>query len=348
LQLPKAVEDLKAERKGDVVRLTWTAPQRTTDEQGIREKGTTKICRGGCGNTVAELPFVAAEVGGKRQTWQENLTSLLSSQRTSDFVVYTVEVTNAEGRTAGSSNSATIFLAPSLPPPRDVQASLEPDAIRLRWSAASLPTDNAVRTQYLYRVLRTWQPQSGSEPITQAMGEVPAENPQPTFRDTNFEWERKYTYKVVGVTQVLARDGKLLAQFEGSDPQPLDVIAHDTFPPAAPRDVQAVFAGAVDPNQNFIDVTWSPNSENDLAGYNVYRTERHDPNPSSGGPESGSDFGYADYLKKVNTELLKTPSFRDSNVRAGMDYYYLVTAVDLRGNESPRSLPPAMEKVPAR
>ena len=64
-----------------------------------------------------------------------------------------------------------------------------------------------------------------------------------------------------------------------------------------------------------------------LAGYNVYRWEE--------GAQPA----------KINTELLKTPTTRDATVAAGRRYYYAVTAVDIRGNESERSQP-ANEQVP--
>jgi fibronectin type 3 domain-containing protein len=76
-----------------------------------------------------------------------------------------------------------------------------------------------------------------------------------------------------------------------------------------------------------IDLSWSPNSEKDLAGYNVYRrTESTQP-------------------LKINTAPVKTPAFQDANVQPGTKYFYSVSAVDLRGNESGRS-PEAAETVP--
>jgi len=72
---------------------------------------------------------------------------------------------------------------------------------------------------------------------------------------------------------------------------------------------------------------WAPVTDADLAGYNVYRHE-----------EGGQ-------AVKINSELVKTPAFRDSNVAAGKKYFYSVSAVDLRGNESARS-EEASESVP--
>jgi len=42
---------------------------------------------------------------------------------------------------------------------------------------------------------------------------------------------------------------------------------------------------------------------------------------------------------------VKTPAFRDSNVAAGRNYFYSVSAIDARGNESARS-EEATESVP--
>jgi len=45
--------------------------------------------------------------------------------------------------------------------------------------------------------------------------------------------------------------------------------------------------------------------------------------------------------------LVKTPAFRDTNVTAGKMYWYSVTAVDERGNESTHS-EQASEAIPAQ
>ena len=70
-----------------------------------------------------------------------------------------------------------------------------------------------------------------------------------------------------------------------------------------------------------VAVTWSPNYETDLAGYNLYRSIT-----------SGSEYG------KVNSSLIiktDTPQFVD-RIHDKVDniYYYVVTAVDNNSNES--------------
>jgi fibronectin type 3 domain-containing protein len=66
-----------------------------------------------------------------------------------------------------------------------------------------------------------------------------------------------------------------------------------------------------------------------LAGYNVYRHE-----------QDGQTV-------KLNSDVVKTPAFRDAEVVAGHQYFYSVTAVDVRGNESSRS-EEASETVPSQ
>jgi fibronectin type 3 domain-containing protein len=76
-----------------------------------------------------------------------------------------------------------------------------------------------------------------------------------------------------------------------------------------------------------VDLIWAPNTDADLAGYNIYRHEQ------GGQP------------MKINSEPVKTPVFRDATAVGGKKYFYSITAVDLRGNESARS-EEASETVP--
>jgi len=48
---------------------------------------------------------------------------------------------------------------------------------------------------------------------------------------------------------------------------------------------------------------------------------------------------------KVNAQLVKTPAYRDASVASGVNYFYSISAVDVRGNESARS-EEAGERVP--
>lgn len=66
-----------------------------------------------------------------------------------------------------------------------------------------------------------------------------------------------------------------------------------------------------------LDLFWAPNTELDLAGYNVHRSE----NP--GGP-----------YQSVNPMLITDTSYSDSGLVSGQMYYYVATAVDTTDLES--------------
>jgi fibronectin type 3 domain-containing protein len=147
--------------------------------------------------------------------------------------------------------------------------------------------------------------------------------PAPPFRDTQIQFGKTYVYTVRSVVQYPD------LQIESLDSPPITVSPLDTFPPAAPQGLVVVLVPAQGAAPAYLDLSWSISAENDIAGYNIYRTEQE------GAPG-----------QKQNPELLRTPAFRDMNTLPGHRYFYTVTAVDRVGNESPVSVP-ASGEVPA-
>ena len=86
----------------------------------------------------------------------------------------------------------------------------------------------------------------------------------------------------------------------------------DTTPPEAPTGLTVILPGEAN-----VPLDWNDNSEGDLAGYNVYRSET-----------SGS--GYS----KLNSSLLTSSDYTDNITTHDTTYYYVVTAVDTNSNES--------------
>jgi hypothetical protein len=226
-------------------------------------------------------------------------------------LTYAVSVLNSYGRSAGLSNQVQVPAAPTLPAPANLAGHLSAKVVELTWNAVPSPPEIS-GVKFSYRVYRR-DVTTNRDFIA---GEVPLSgDAKPSFLDTGFAWEKTYDYRVTVVTVVGRPDGP--EQVEGDDSSSVRIVAHDVFPPAMPTGLQAVFSG---PGQKpFVDLIWAANSETDLAGYNVYRHE-------SGGEPT-----------KINTELVKSPAFRDSNVLPGHEYLYSISAVDESGNESPRS-----------
>lgn len=322
LDLPTVPSDLRASRKGDRVNLTWTVPTTTTDRQTLRELGPTQICRATddlkqCGTPVAKTePQVLAKVTSTKQKPQATFVDALPETILSDspdaFATYAVEVLNKAGRGAGVSNRVKVPLARTLPAPQDFQAQVSSPGIVLHWTVSIEPVP-VNGPHYVYRVYRS---AVGTAPRS-LVGEVPVTDQHSySLTDTTFEWEKTYTYRAETVT-MLEQSNRSTVQIEGDDTPEVKVFADDVFPPSVPTGLQAVFSG---PGQKpFIDLIWAPVTDADLAGYNVYRRE-------PGGTPA-----------KLNSELVRTPAYRDTAVGPGKQYSYSVSSMDVRGNESSRS-----------
>jgi hypothetical protein len=341
LELARPVTDLRAARKGDKVFLVWNVPAKTTDRQAIRHPGETLVCRNlkltadDCKHPITKIPASrfpltssASTVKGApsakvEASFTDTLPDELQKQDPTAAITYAVSVENDSGRSAGLSNPVQVPSAPTLPPPANLRAEVKSDGVLLTWDCphASMVADAIT---YKVRIYRREQGKQSWTKVSDANVSDCASNSTSNFLDQTFEWERNYEYRATVVTVVTA-PGKPEAEVEGDDTPAIAVFAHDVFPPAVPTGLQAVFSGVG--QSPFIDLVWSPDTEADLAGYNVFRHEENQP------------------PVKLNTEAVKTPSFRDSNVQSGKKYLYSVSAFDERNNESAKS-EEASEQVP--
>jgi hypothetical protein len=276
-----------------------------------------------CSGHLAKLDLPKSGGGAQSpssaQTYTDTLSNLAANGGAK--LLYAVEVLNPYGRSAGLSNQAEVSAAPTLPAPADLRIQLNGEGVQVIWTASDIPQVAALR--FLYRIYR----READANSTVVAGEVPVDAATaPAFLDSAIEWEKTYTYRVAVVTLTPEPTGPE-QQVEGDDTSAVTIVAHDVFPPAIPEGLEAAFSG---PGQKvFIDLVWTPDTDADLAGYNVYRAE------------SGAE------LKKLNTDLVKSPAFRDGAVSPGHKYSYSVSAVDARGNESARSQS-SEEAVPAK
>jgi hypothetical protein len=331
LELPKPPTDLRASRKGDRVNLAWTIPTMTTDRETIRSVGPTLICRGpgelsACGAPAGKIttPIPPTKAGASVPKPQASYTDAIPSQLERDdpsaFITYAIQVLNRDGRAAGFSNQVHVPLARTLPSPRDFRVRVAKEGVVLSWVGESVSVP-PVDVQYVYRVYRRAEGSNERVPTGDAPAGVETSF---TIIDANIEWQKIYYYHAEAVTMIHRNSSQL--EVEGDDTPEIKVFADDVFPPTVPAALQAVYSG---PGQKpFIDLVWAPVTDADLAGYNAYRREEGMANPV-----------------KLNAELIKVPAYREENVAAQKKYFYSVSAVDVRGNESVRS-DEASEVVP--
>ncbi len=373
LELPKPVSDLRAVRKGDHVTLTWSEPTLTTDRRTVRYIGPTLVCRSiepevtTCGTPVATVPAPPAPAARRKssraspkktekksetqngssppaqEAYVDTVPARLLRDDANAEITYAVEVLNGNGRGAGLSNRVHVPAVATLPAPTNFTAQLTGDGVVLSWT--SIGEQRALHSvehasiehasvepasvghpsiEYRYRIYRR-EVSLGDEGSAanagkdEIAGEVPLGEPGPEhFTDSGFEWEKTYLYRLTAVTIIKRPERE--EQVEGDDTPPVRIVAHDVFPPSVPEGLQAAYSG--EGQKPFIDLIWAPVTSADLAGYNIYRSESSTP---------------AEKMVKVNSELVKSPSYRDFAVVSGKTYTYAVSAVDVRGNESQRS-----------
>jgi hypothetical protein len=349
LRLPQTVNNLSALRHGNRVVLTWSPPTESTDRQPIHWPTTTRVCRvvnqfpiNQCGDAVAQIPAsdLASSAPGARRpvvSYEDVLPAALiappdqvSQNASLNQATYALEVINQRGRSAGLSNQVRIPLVPTAPPPTDFHAMLDAQGPLLQWDNASsfAPASGISCVLRIYRrAPGALQPSAvhhiHSAPEYALIAEQPCQTGPGEARDSSFEWEQEYDYKAAAVT-VVAQPGHPAVEVEGDDSSPAHLVTHDVFPPAVPSGLQAVYSSVG--QKPFIDLSWAPDTESDLAGYIVDRRT------------AASDF-------VVVSDVLKSPAWRDTDVQPGQQYFYAVSAVDVRGNQSAQSVP-ASETVP--
>jgi hypothetical protein len=134
------------------------------------------------------------------------------------------------------------------------------------------------------------------------------------------------TRHATATVTVAVSDGRLTVDAVGGTNTKLDYVeiaaaASDTSPPAAPANVTAQAGNAT------VALSWTANTEPDLAGYNVYR--------STSTPVATTT--------PLNGSILTSPSYNDGGLTNGTTYFYVVEAVDTTGN---KATSPAVSAVP--
>ncbi len=199
--------------------------------------------------------------------------------------------------------------APPVPPPPTI--SYDEQSITVRWAPIEgrVPIQReAARGELASTPIGAAAPPLAYHVYDAAAGTVPVRlTAKPvsgtSFSDARLAWGAERCYIVRSVEIV----GD--AAIESDARPPVCETLRDTFPPAAPTNLQS------SPLDGAINLIWDANSEKDLAGYIVLR-----------GPVGGA-------LEPVTDAPLQVTTYLD-RVPAGARYVYVVKAVDTAGNVS--------------
>ncbi len=329
LNLAKPVSDLKAVRSGDEVELTWTVPTETTDGAKFRHRGQSNICAAVDQPRIdqcAPLTTIATPKDQKTATVAVKIPA--DKTAPTDYITYAVQVDNDRGRNAGLSNQVQI-------PTAAVSGLNGSPLIRITPETVLVTANVTPRNESIEQTLELRRGEKGSPAQESVVARrildlsETGEAANIELRDDTFVWEKTYEYRVAITASTRVPNGETVT-FDAAASNPQELFAHDVFPPATPRGLQAVFSGALAGQPGAIDLTWTPDVDRDLAGYFVFRRLQQEP---------------ASAAVKLNAQPVKAPAYHDTAVVAGNTYVYSVSAVDERGNQSPRS-EEASEKVP--
>jgi len=333
--VPITIADLSAHQIGDGVALNFSLPAKTIRGDRLTQPPAIEILRGelkpdGSPNPKSfhVVETVPGELAAKYQS--EDRTQIVTpiapteDRSASGFdVVFAIRTRASRKRASADSNAVKIHIYPVPAPVAEIKSDLAESAIDLSWQPVTQTAAGDPIAVTEYRVYRgeldpkTYDPKITGPEVLHARFVTPLarldRTDNPRYADKQFDFGKIYVYIVRSVTTAAGNE------LESSDSDPLILKPADTFPPSTP---QSVVAAAVEnpettPPSLEVDVSWSINSEQDLAGYRVYRSEREG--------ERGS---------LVTQDLLLSPAYRDTSVTSGLKYWYSVTAVDLSGNES--------------
>ncbi len=213
--------------------------------------------------------------------------------RSNNTYYYRVKAYNEKYQSAWS-NIVDIIV--DWPPdiPKNLQASTYPpgNTLNISWDLNTVDTDH-YDLEFKNGTMGDWE---SLEPVL---------HPEFTYNHTGLNDGETYNYRI------RARDHR--EQFSNYSAI-VSGIPWDSVPPKPPTGLEVVST-----THNSTTLTWDPNTEADLEGYNIFRSEKS--NPSNWGESIGNTIkGIQEY---IDTGLVEETT-----------YYYVITAFDEVPNES--------------
>jgi hypothetical protein len=318
LREPRPATELSATAGEGLIELSWDNPDRRIDNSPLRDLALVHLFRvedAGIGEPrsalrsrgqiagyeeVATVRLAApapASVDGRRVALADRQGLVYGRRYT-----YVILVEDAQGRLSPPSTRLTVsYIAPPAAP-TNLEATAGEGEVLLRWRPPERLVDgDPVRGTISYEVTRSVV-DGGARTITALpSGEV-------AYADRGIVNDQAYSY---AVRAVRADAG---GRARGPQSEPVTATPLDLTPPAPPRDLVAVLAGAD------VQLAWAASPDPDVARYVVYRTDAR-----------GA-------TTRVGSAVPPATTLVDRGVPPGR-YRYAVTAQDasIRGNESPRS-----------
>lgn len=283
--IPSKVTGLAAVQRASHIIVHFNVPTLTTEGFPIKPGLKLDLRIGPAGTSPDQFqPVPAGSIDKELATYD-----LPSAEWAGKEVTIAVRAVASNGKNSAWEELARLAVVVPPATPDGLKAEPAPEGVRLTWNG---PAGD-------FRVFRRTGDEQSFAPVAEAQ--------QPDWTDRNTELGKRYAYLVQRLVKLADH-----REAESEPSAPVEVVAADRFPPAAPAALRANAAPAS------VELSWDRNTESDLAGYRVYRAL------------AGGDF------EKI-ADVSQIPSYSDQRVEHGKTYRYAVSAVDQAGNEGARS-----------
>ena len=319
------MRDLHAQRVGNSVELRFTLPQRTTDNLPIREGSLrATVCRGeGEGQPCVPVPTLEkinlsvapdASAADRIETWQDNLPATEASGPPR-LLVYRLQLSNLEGKTAGWSDPAYAAAGAVPQPVSGLNAEETRAGILLRWQSAGSNSDEVLLRRELVNPAAAKKGEAEQVWLeSHASGKDPhdAATIDSTVREN-------VAYRYVALRRRVVTLGQHKEELRSAPSLPVVITWRNAFPPPAPVGLSA--APFAEGGTFAVDLVWEPVEEPGLKGYVVTRQVLDANGAAVANPE------------RLTPQPLTLPAFHDASAKPGVRYRYTVQALSAKGIE---------------
>lgn len=250
---------------------------------------------------IDSIPVGADDFGLKTLTYNDTLKFSDQAAR----LRYAIRYVNKSGQKASFSNFLTIEPSAKIADkPENLSSEITQEAIIIKWEKPLANVDGSTPANVLgYNIYRKAENETG----LRKLNTTPISDP--SYSDSFFEFDKKYSYVVRAVS--VGSEG---SPVESSGSDELAVLPKDIFPPGSPESI------TIAASPNTISLFFAANPENDISGYKIFRTT--------------DEAKPMDDWESLTPDPITTNTFQDRNITSGIRYYYFIKAIDKYGNES--------------